>query len=53
MNLSLTAADLAFVLCALIVMLGTLLVWAIRSADQWIAVQRPVKIGNSRERSDR
>jgi hypothetical protein len=51
MDLSLTAADLAFVLCGLIAMLGMLLVWAIRTADQWIVLQRPAKIRSNRERS--
>ncbi|MEH2508994.1 hypothetical protein V1291_000348 [Nitrobacteraceae bacterium AZCC 1564] len=37
MNPSLTAADLSFILCGLIVVLGTLLVWAIWVADRWIS----------------
>jgi hypothetical protein len=52
MDLSLTAADLAFVLCGLIAMLGMLLVWAIRTADQWIVLQRPAKIRGNRERPE-
>lgn len=51
MDLSLTAADLSFVLCGLIVTLGTLLVWAIRTADQWIVLQRPASVRRNRERS--
>lgn len=49
MDLPMNAANLAFVLCGLIVTLGTLLVWAIRSADRWIAVQRPIRIRRNRE----
>jgi hypothetical protein len=51
MDLSLTAADLAFVLCGLIAMLGVLLIWAIRTADQWVILQRPANIRSNRERS--
>lgn len=50
MDLSLTAADLAFVLCGLIMTLGTLLVWAIRTADRWIVLQRPASVRRNRER---
>lgn len=53
MDLSLNAANLSFVLCGLIATLATLLVWAIRTADRWIALQRPIKIRRSRERSGR
>jgi len=49
MDLPMSAANLAFVLCGLIMVLGTLLVWVIRSADRWIAVQRPVRIRRRRE----
>jgi len=49
MDLPMSAANLSFVLCGLIMVLGTLLVWAIRSADQWIVVQRPVRARRSRE----
>lgn len=53
MDLSLTAADLSFALCGLIVMLATLLVWAIRTADRWIVLQRPASVRSNRERSER
>lgn len=49
MDLSMNAADLSFVLCGLIVVLGTLLVWAIRAADRWIVLQRPIGVRRSRE----
>lgn len=49
MDLTLNAADLAFVLCGLIVALGTLLVWAIRTADRWNAFQRPASVRRSSE----
>lgn len=49
MDISMTAADLSFVLCGLIVTLATLLVWAIHSADRWIALQRPIRIRRNRE----
>jgi hypothetical protein len=48
MDLTLNAADLAFALCGLIVALGTLLIWAIRTADRW-ALQRPARIRRNRE----
>lgn len=51
MDLSLTAANLSFVLCGLILTLATLLVWAIRTADRWIVLQRPVSVRRNRERS--
>lgn len=38
MDPSVTAADLSFMLCGLIVALGALLVWAIRMADRWVAL---------------
>ncbi len=50
MDLSLTAADLSFVLCGLIMMLATLLVWAIHTAERWIVLQRPVNVRSNRER---
>lgn len=53
MDLSLTAANLSFVLCGLIVTLGTLLVWAIRIADRWIVLQRPASVRRDREQSGR
>ncbi len=43
--LSVTAADLSFVLCGLIFLLGTLLVWAIHTADRWIVHRRLTRIG--------
>ncbi len=46
MNQSMSAADLAFVLCGLIVALGTLLVWAIQIADRWVGM---VKIRKNRD----
>jgi hypothetical protein len=46
MNPFLTAADLSFILCGLIVALGTLLVWAIRIADRWVG---SVKIRRDRD----
>ena len=46
MDLSLTAANLSFVLCGLIVTLATLLVWAIRIADRWIVLQLPARVRN-------
>jgi hypothetical protein len=49
MDLSLNAANLSFVLCGLVVVLGTLLVWAIRAADRWIALHRPLGVRRSRE----
>lgn len=49
MNLQMNVADLSFVLCALIFALGTLLVWAIRTADRWISLQRPMGVRRSRE----
>lgn len=48
MDIPLTAADLSFVLCGLIATLGALLVWAIHTADRWIAVRRPVTIERRR-----
>jgi hypothetical protein len=49
MDLPLSAANLSFVLCGLILVLGTLLIWAIQSADRWIALKRPVWIRRRRE----
>jgi hypothetical protein len=46
MDLSMSAADLSFVLCGLIIALGTLLVWAIRIADRWVGM---VKVRRNRE----
>ncbi len=51
MDLSLTAANLSFLLCGIIVMLATLLVWAILSADRWVVLQRPARIRSNREQS--
>jgi len=48
MDLSMTAADLSFALCGLIFLLGTLLVWAIRTADRWLVRQRTAEIRKSR-----
>lgn len=36
MDPSLSAADLSFILCGVILALGALLVWAIQIADKWV-----------------
>jgi hypothetical protein len=41
MDLTVTAAGLSFALCGVIVALGSLLIWAIRAMDRWIAIRRP------------
>lgn len=40
MNLSVTSANLSFLLCGLTLLLGSLLIWAFRAADGWLAPQR-------------
>jgi len=46
MDPSMSAADLSFILCGLVVALGMLLVWAIRIADRWASM---VKIRRDRD----
>ncbi|WP_424631396.1 hypothetical protein [Bradyrhizobium sp. SYSU BS000235] len=41
-----SAADLSFMLCGLIVALGALLVWAIAIADRWVDM---VKVRRNRD----
>ncbi len=46
MNPSMSAADLSFIFCGLVVTLGTLLVWAMWVADRWVAT---VKVRRNRD----
>lgn len=48
MDLAIDTANHSFVLCGLIVVLGTLLVWAIRTVDQWITHRHPIRIRSHR-----
>lgn len=43
---TMSAADLSFILCGLTIVLGTLLVWAIRIADRWVGM---VKVRKNRD----
>jgi hypothetical protein len=43
---SMSAANLSFLLCGLVITLGTLLVWAIRIADRWVST---VKVRKNRD----
>ena len=43
-----SAADLSFILCGLIILLGSLLVWAIHTVDHWMATQRLVRVRKNR-----
>jgi hypothetical protein len=46
MDPSMSAADLSFILCGVILALGMLLVWAIQIADRWVSM---VKIRRNRD----